>query len=180
MRSIPLYCFLSGLHFALLQFGYIYLLQIHVTATWLTFALVTLTWMVGALSGLWLKKGDAHTGLGMGLLGYLIVHLLTRLFPFSLAILPAAAVCILAGGFWAGRFFPFMTRRLPRTDLIFFHENNGFILGILLCFAGLTLLGRVSLLWMPLLTGGGLALFGPQPFTTDTAPERETSTEKPA
>ncbi len=169
MKTKLFYCFVSGLHFALLQFGYIYLLQIHITSTYLTFAMVTLAWMAGVLAGLWWQKGDAHTGLGLGLLSYFIVHLLTQLYPFSTATLYPAAFFILTSGFWAGRFFPFMGQRLPRMDLIFFHENNGFLLGIILCFAGITLWGRGALIWLPTVTGTALALFGRQPFTIVTS-----------
>ncbi|MBF0370947.1 MAG: hypothetical protein HQL52_15975 [Magnetococcales bacterium] len=154
------YGFLTGLHFALLQFGYLYVLQINITSTYLTYGLVVLLWMVGSLVGLWWwGKSRALESLLVGLGAYYGVGLLAFMNPFSTAILPLAGVGVALSGFWAGGFFPFMQGSGLGMDGVFFHENNGFLLGIGLCFVGVTLIGRPALIWFPLVTGGGLIVW---------------------
>ena len=50
----------------------------------------------------------------------------------------------------AGRFFIFVLHQYKQVDRIFFHENNGFWVGIVMFFLGFTLLGRPFVFWAPM------------------------------
>ena len=61
-------------------------------------------------------------------------------------------------GLWAGRFFIFLLLQYKEVDRLFFHENNGFLLGIVLFFVGFTMLGRQYVFWVPMMLAGLLFL----------------------
>jgi hypothetical protein len=65
-------------------------------------------------------------------------------------------VAISVAAIWAGRFFVVMRSRFQSPDKMFFHENNGFLLGIVAFFIGFTTLGTSFIIFAPGL--GGIAL----------------------
>ena len=154
--SLPLFGFITGLHLALLQFGYLFLLVIHVTSTYVTYAMIVLSWMAGTLVGLMWRRLDARAALGIGLLAYYAIYGLVVRDPLSFSVLPLAALGVACSGLWAGRFFVVMLPHFGRVDRLFFHENNGFLVGVIAVFVGFTMLGRAFLLWGPLLIGASL------------------------
>lgn len=158
MINFPVTSFLTGLHFAVLQFGYILLLEINVSSTYLTYMTVVLSWIGGSAGGVWVEKMGAPSGLVLGVLAYYGVSLLVFRAPFSPFSLPLAALGIAVTGLWAGRFFVYMFARCNRADRLFFHENNGFVAGILLFLAGFTLGGWTFLFVTPLSVASLLVL----------------------
>jgi hypothetical protein len=70
---------------------------------------------------------------------------LLRAFPYEWRVLPAVAVCLGVSGALSGSFFPYARNLFPRVKLLFFHENNGFLLGILLALLGSVFAGRALL-----------------------------------
>lgn len=158
MINLPLFAFLTGLHFALLQFSYVLLLQINISSTYLTYAIVVMSWMAGTMIGLWWERLEASGGVIIGLLSYYSVYALLINDPFSTLALPVSAVGVGVTGVWAGRFFVVMLPLFKRADILFFHENNGFLLGIVSVFLGFTLLGRPFMLWTPLISAAALLL----------------------
>lgn len=145
---------LGGAFFATLQFSYFLLLEWRLSSTWITYAAVTLSWMGGALLGLRLSAKNSildRSLLIAGVAGYYALWGLLNLTPFWTSMLPAYAALILVSGAYAGRFFrtTFTSMKDPRALLL--HENNGFILGMLLSFIGFFRYGDLMLRWGPLM-----------------------------
>ncbi len=153
MTSVHLaaYAALTGLHLALLQFCYFFLLLVNVTSTYVTYMTVVLAWMAGTLAGLWLRIG-ADLALIAGVASYYLVYGLVIADPLSPYLLPMAALGVLVTGIWAGRFFVVMQPAFGRADRLFLHENNGFLVGVVGVFLGFTLGGQAFLLAAPLLS----------------------------
>lgn len=158
MTNLAIFAFLTGLHFAFLQFSYLLLLQINISSTYITYAIIVMSWMAGTVIGLWWEKLQASGGLIIGILSYYTVYALVVNHPFSALTLPVSAVGVALAGLWAGRFFVVMLPLFKRADSLFFHENNGFLLGIVSVLVGFTLLGRPFMLWTPLISGLTLLL----------------------
>ena len=156
MFQLKLHGFLTGLYFALLQLCYLLLLMFNISSTYLTYALITIAWMAGAIAGLALRKLDFRVALPAGVLAYYGALAAVHYDPLAYATLAAAVACVLLSGLWAGRFFVVMLPHLKRVDSLFFHENNGFVVGIVAAFVAFTLIGRPFLLWAPLVSGMGL------------------------
>ena len=156
--NLALFGFVTGLHLALLQFGYLFLLVINVTSTYVTYASIVLSWMAGTLIGLLWRNLDGRVALAIGVLGYYAIYALVVANPLAPWTLPVAAFGVAISGLWAGRFFVVMLPHFVRADRLFFHENNGFLVGVIAVFVGFTMLGRPFLLWTPMLTGAVLLL----------------------
>ncbi|GJL65885.1 MAG: hypothetical protein NPIRA05_08560 [Nitrospirales bacterium] len=153
MSSLVLFAFLCGFHLALLQFDYFFLLLLHVTSTYITYAVIVFSWMTGTLFGLLWNRLHPCLALLAGLASYYAIYGLVISNPLSASALPLASVGVAITGLWAGRFFVVVFPFFGRIDFVLFHENNGFLLGIVAVFVGFTLLGKAFLLWSPLLSG---------------------------
>ena len=148
-----IYFVTTGLYFAVLQLGYFLMLQLNVSSTYVTYMAVVLAWMTGTVTGLWWDKpGGMRFGIA-GLVAYYAVYGLVSLIPFSLWVLPWAMFGVFVTGLWAGQFFVRYFHKLPKTDVLFFYENNGFILGLLITFIGFVYLGNAFIRFAPLLLG---------------------------
>ena len=156
--KFPAYAFLTGLYFSTLQFCYLILLQINISSAYLTYMVITASWLTGSIIGLWVDKLDRNVGVGLGLFCYYSVYALVSYMPFSSFTLVLSALGSCITGLWAGRFFIFILHQYKQVDRIFFHENNGFWVGIVAFFLGFTLLGRQYVLWAPLTLAGLLLL----------------------
>lgn len=156
MRRFKLHGFFTGLHFALLQLCYLLLLQFQISATYLTYALIVTAWMAGAIAGLALKSLSAGRALVIGALAYYGALAAVNLAPLAWFTLPAAGAAVFLSGLWAGRFFVVMLPYMKRVDSLFFHENNGFLVGLVATLIAFTQLGRPFLLWAPLISAAAL------------------------
>ena len=153
MINLGVFGFLTGLHLALLQFCYFFLLLINVTSTYITYATIVISWMVGTLIGLYWRRLNAGLALIAGVASYYAIYALVLSDPLALHTLPIAAGGVAVSGLWAGRFFVVMLPLFARADRLFLHENNGFLLGVVGVFVGFTLLGLGFLFWTPLISG---------------------------
>ena len=158
MNKYPVYAFLTGLYFSTLQFCYLILLQMNISSAYLTYMVITTSWLVGSITGLWFEKLDRNMGVGLGLFSYYGVHTMVSNMPFSRYTLVFAALGATVTGLWAGRFFVYILHQYHQVDRIFFHENNGFWVGIVMFFLGFTLIGRPYVFWAPMILVG-LLLF---------------------
>jgi hypothetical protein len=158
MIKFPAYAFLTGLYFSTLQFCYLILLQINISSAYLTYMVITVSWLTSSIIGLWLENLNRNLGVGLGLFCYYSVYALVSNMPFSNLTLIVAAVGSGLTGLWAGRFFIFILHQYKQVDRIFFHENNGFWVGIVTFFLGFTLLGRPFVFWAPMTLAGLLIL----------------------
>ncbi|MBI5245469.1 MAG: hypothetical protein HY922_17530 [Elusimicrobia bacterium] len=145
-----LYLFVGGFFFATLQFSYYLSLEWRLSSAWTTYALLTLGWMAGILAGLRLSRGIKDEALlALNLAGYGLVWLLASRCPFDDRLLPVYALCVLSSGAYAGFFFRSNYDRLKDARALLLHENNGFVLGLLVGFLGFYLCGWRFTLWLP-------------------------------
>jgi len=156
--NVSLFGFVTGLHLALLQFGFLFMLVMNVSSTYVTYAMIVLSWMSGTLLGLRWQRIDGGVALGVGVVAYYAIYGLVAAAPLAPYTLPLAAIGVATAGLWAGRFFVVMLPYFERVDRLFFHENNGFMVGTIAVFIGFTMLGRPFLLAGPLITAAGLLI----------------------
>lgn len=153
---------LVGLLLGLLQTGLFFQLTFTLSSTFGTFLLVTLCWLLGsALGVLYLARLPQGTRafLVLALLAYGACGGLLALFPFGTALWPLYAVLILLTGFYPGVFFARMSPYYSARTL-FFQENNGFIVGLVLGTLLFMLAGRIVLWALPLAVAGLVAYVG--------------------
>lgn len=170
-----LFSFLCGLYFALLQFSYFFLMEAYLSSQYLSYFITLLFWLVGFLAGLNITRERWFAGLLLlGVGAYYATWALTRFIPFHPLLYPLAAICSIASGLLPGYFFPLMARRFPSVKLMLFHENNGFLLGILIALKGSIYCGSWFLAGAPLLGSllVGIALWiGRRPLPISVSPE---------
>jgi hypothetical protein len=147
-----LFAFVCGLYFALLQFSYFFLMEAYLSSQYLSYFITLLFWLCGFFVGLNVARERWFSGLLLlGVVAYYAAWTLTKLVPFHTLLYPLAAICSITSGLLPGYFFPFMARRFPSIKLMLFHENNGFLLGILLALKGSIYCGSWFLAGAPLL-----------------------------
>lgn len=147
-----LMAFCVGLWLALLQFSFFFLLEVRLTSRTTTFFVALFFWLVGFLAGLNLRSPRAFPLLvALAPAAYYVAYLVLGLLPYRVQVLPLVGACIAVAGSLAGAFFPYAAGRFGRLKLLLFHENNGFVLGILLSLFGAVFAGRFLLDWAPAL-----------------------------
>ncbi|MSR64428.1 MAG: hypothetical protein EXS18_01450 [Verrucomicrobiae bacterium] len=146
------FAFVCGLYFALLQFSYFFLMEAFLTSQYLSYFIALFFWLCGFLVGLKLKREDLFVRLLIvGVIAYYVTWWMTRLAPFHSMLYMIAAICSVGSGMLAGYFFPFMSKRFQPIRSLLFHENNGFLLGILIALKASIYCGSLFLAWAPLL-----------------------------
>lgn len=150
VRVLPL--FLYGMHFGVVQIAVYFLIQVYVTASFMGYFAVVLAWMAGVVVSLRFAVPRrlstalfVSTGAYFGLLG------LTSILTPYLAALPLIAILVGLTSLPAGAIFRVYSARIAASSL-FFHENNGFVLGYLLSMFGFVKWGVNYLQWAPLLS----------------------------
>ncbi|MCB1865303.1 MAG: hypothetical protein KDG50_07705 [Chromatiales bacterium] len=140
------------MHLALLQFCYFFLLLVNVTSTYVTYMSIVVSWMLGTLLGLWIGWLRPLPMFVAGGVAYYLVYALVIAQPLWPLTLPIACVGVVITGLWAGRFFVEMRPYFRGVDRLFFHENNGFLFGVIAVFVGFSLGGLPFLLGAPLVS----------------------------
>jgi hypothetical protein len=147
-----------GVLFAVVQTGLFFQLQLRLTAAYPSFLTVTLAWLVGSVAGLWLGGRDRGANgfkiwMGASLLSYYLVMILLRMAPYRIELLPALGLLIVVGGIQAGHFFGANRALLESSASLFFWENNGFVLGWIVGYAGFVGFGTAFHWFAPALAG---------------------------
>ncbi|MBI3887274.1 MAG: hypothetical protein HY302_16335 [Opitutae bacterium] len=154
-----LLAFTTGLWLALLQCAYFFLLEAYLTSRATSFFIALFFWLGGFLAGLNLAAPRAFPALVVAApLAYYAALGGLAVFPYHLWLLAPVGACIAVAGALAGAFFPFAASRFPGLKILLLHENNGFVLGLLLSLLGLVFHGRLLLTLPPVL--GALAVGG--------------------
>jgi hypothetical protein len=149
--ALAIVSFVCGLHFAVLQFSYFFLMEAYLSSQYLSYFIALFFWLCGFLAGLFIPKpGWFARLLLLGVVAYYVAWILTRLIPFHPLLYPSAALCSVVSGLGPGYFFPFVARRFQPIRSPLFHENNGFILGILVSLRGSIYFGSSLLAYGPL------------------------------
>jgi hypothetical protein len=132
-RTGVVFSFLCGLHLAVLQFAYFFLMEAYLSSQALSYFVTLLFWLCGFLAGLYLASDRWFARLLLlGAVAYYVTWALTKAIPFHALLYVVAAACSIGSGLLAGYFLPWMAKRMQPVHRVFLHENNGFILGALI------------------------------------------------
>lgn len=138
-----LLAFVMGVWLALLQFSYFFMLEVHLSSRATSYFVAVFFWLIGFLIGLNLHSPRAFPVLLFAApAAYYAAYAALRLFPYRLEALSFVGPCIVVAGMLAGSFFPHARSRFHPVKYLFLHENNGFVLGILLSLLGAVFAGR--------------------------------------
>lgn len=160
--SRVIFSFVCGLHLALVQFSYFFLMEVFLTSQYLSYFIALFFWLCGFLAGLSIRRERLFLPLlALGVIAYYATWTITRVMPFHSMLYPIAAACSVASGLLPGYFFPWMAGRLQPIRRLLFHENNGFLLGVLLALKASIYCGSWFLTWGPVL--GALLVAGTFP-----------------
>lgn len=150
MFARAIYPSLVGLMLGVLQTGLYFQLAFTLSSGFGTYLMVTLCWLVGSTAGvLYAARLPIKTGLFLvvALVGYGVCSALLLAAPFNTTLVPLYAVLVLVAGVYPGVFFA-RAASVYKAGVLFFRENNGFIVGLALGTLLFMLLGRTAL-WLP-------------------------------
>lgn len=142
----------GGVLFALLQFSYFVELEWLLSSAWTTYATVVSAWLLGVMVGLEYAARSARSEavtLITNLAAFYLLQWILYLRPFDNRLLPFYAAMILTSGAYAGSFMRTNFRRIKGARNLLLHENNGFLLGLIIGFLGYYYNGRIFPLASP-------------------------------
>ena len=151
-----LYMFAVGGWLAVLQVVLFLSLVLLLSSAFLTFVTVTFSWLLGAAAGVWIPRGRwSRALLGASCLAPYVSMALLELAPFQTGL--TAIHGLLAGvtALFGGQIYQQERESFRRIGALFFWENNGFVLGLILGVIGFVLFGTPFLYLAPAL---GLAV----------------------
>jgi hypothetical protein len=142
---------LTGVLLGQLQWGVFFMLQSYLASTAVVYLLGTVCWLAGSLIGLIVpgQRGELVWAAGM-VAAYCVFAWLAEGHPYQLGWLPVLLLLVGVMGGYAGRFFRYRAGLFRAPKWLFFVENCGFVLGILLTVALLYHAGSSALLAAPL------------------------------
>lgn len=165
------YPLLVGMLLGAMQTGLFLQLSFTLSSSFGTYLMVTLSWLIGSAIGVYFlteKAWSLKLFLLVMLVSYGIVSLLLWLLPFRSEWWVLYAALVVTIGFYPGVFFGRMGA-VYSARVLFFRENNGFIIGLLGTTLLFMMLGR-SILWlMPIVLV--LILFLMPTMTAETVSE---------
>lgn len=133
---------LTGFLLGLEQMGLLFALQGQLSSSVVTYFAVTLAWLIGIVVGLALPVSWPLAGLLVaGLVAYYTILFLVNGVPFDLRWLPVYGLLTICTGAFAGSFFRQLDRAVRNPRRLFFVENNGFVLGLIVAVVGLMWFG---------------------------------------
>lgn len=148
-RDVAL-AFWVGCYLALLQFAYFFLLEAFLSSQFVSYFVAVFFWLCGFLAGLQIRRRQAFTSLlTLSAAAYYLSYAAVNMIPFQLRLTPLFAFCLFTSGMAPGCFFPWAQDRFPRLKHLFFHENNGFLLGIVVSWWAADFCGRIYLAFFP-------------------------------
>lgn len=146
----------AGLYFAVCQVGYFFHTEFMLSSTFVSYYAVIGMWLLGALVGLFLRsKGLGGALLLGGLAAYYLHWVILMRFPFDLRVLPVILLLVFCSALYSGYFFRMARDRFPSAAPLFFHENNGFLLGYAIAVAQLLTHGQGMQLLLPAVAAVG-------------------------
>ena len=96
---------------------------------------------------------DSSSGWRASLVSYYLVMVLLRMVPYRIELLPVFGLLIVVCGIQAGHFFGANRALLESSSSLFFWENNGFVLGWIVGYAGFVGFGTAFHWLAPALAG---------------------------
>jgi hypothetical protein len=174
MSVRAIYPVLVGLMLGVLQTGLYLQLAFTLSSGFGTYLLVTLCWLVGsALGSLYAARLPVSSGvfLTLAIAAYAGCTVLLLTVPFGTSLWYVYAALILIVGIYPGVFFA-RASAVYRAGVLFFRENNGFILGLILGTLLLMVLGRAAL-WVPPVLLAACILLLPKPAPQQAVTEEQ-------
>lgn len=151
-----LFAFTAGLYFAACQVGFFTYLEFNLSSTFVSYYATIGVWLLGGFVGLLLRKDALTIPLLLGGLGAYYLHpFVLAKFPFDMRLLPIYLSFIFVTALYSGYFFRHAGQSFRSAKSIFFHENNGFLVGYMLAVVELLLYGQVTQQVLPLVMAGG-------------------------
>ncbi len=142
----PLILFFAGLHFGIVQSAIYFEVLVNVTATFMGYFLIILTWMLGVVYYLkFYKKKNFLFTLSLSIISYYIILILTNVLNTSIYLFIPMLPFIFLSASVVGEFFKEYSHSVSGREL-FFHENNGFVFGMILSIVFFTAFG-INFLW---------------------------------
>ena len=141
---------LVGLLLGVVQNGLYFQLAFTLSSGFGTYLMVTLCWLAGSAVGvLYAARLPIRTGVFLltTLAAYAVCSLILLVTPFNTTLLPLYAALVVAASLYPGVFFA-RAASVYAAGVLFFRENNGFIVGLVLGTLLFMLLGRAAL-WLP-------------------------------
>jgi hypothetical protein len=139
--ALPL--LVSGVFFGILQSSLYFMIQVYVTATYMGYFAMVMGWMAGNVFILTRKSSISYgVSLGIAIATYYLLFFTVKAggsYPAVQYIIVPISIFIIS--FPSGAFFRQLAGKIP-GDIIFFHENNGFVFGMVL---GLILFVKVGI-----------------------------------
>jgi hypothetical protein len=159
-RNRTFHPLIVGLLLGVLQTGLYFQLSFTLSSGFGTYLMLTLAWLFGSLIGVrWLAKQSISMGiLLLVILGaYGLCCVLLLALPFNFTLFPLYAILIVIIGLYPGVFFARTSQHYP-ASVLFYRENNGFIVGLMLGTVLFMSFGRIVLWVSPLILVGYLWL----------------------
>ncbi len=145
--------FFVGLYLGVLQWGAFFLLQSYMVSTALVYLMMVVVWLLGGLLGLrWTGRVLDVFWLGLSLIAYYSFYWVTTTFFYTLSTLPALITFVFLMGSYAGYYFRTNQIRFSSSKSLFFYENTGFLVGMILSFLAVSFYGDNSLRWAPIVS----------------------------
>ncbi|MDZ4766788.1 MAG: hypothetical protein SGI73_19795 [Chloroflexota bacterium] len=140
-----------GVLLGFIQTGLFLQLAFTLSSSITTYLMITLCWLVGSVFGVLVlaqRGGSLARYLLIAMLAYGACGVMLVLQPFETRLLPLYGVAIILIGVYPGVFFQRMTP-LSSARTVFFLENNGFIVGIIVSTIAFMFFGQVVLWIVP-------------------------------
>jgi len=152
LNSNAVVAFFIGMLFSLIQFCYFFILEAYISSRSTIYFIGLFFWLLGFLIGLQYKSENQIIKLlFLSLAAYYTALFFNILFPFEKISIALSGTCILISGLAPGYYFVYAKKQFPKIKYLFLHENNGFILGVILSFAGVYFAGSFMLYFAPLI-----------------------------
>lgn len=140
-----------GVYLAFMQFAYFFLLEAYYSSRAATYFIALFFWLGGFLVGLAKDKAFSFQRmLVVSCVVYYAVLWLNTHFPFKTSSLLAVAGAVFISGICPGLFFAKQFASQEETRRVLFHENNGFVLGVVLCLYAILFHGFYFLYFAPI------------------------------
>lgn len=168
---------LAGLWLGCLQTALFFELTLLLSSSFVAYSVLLVSWLGGSIAGVWARSARATRWLVLGAaLAPYALHGALTLAPYSLAMLPVAALLTGACGAFAGHLFQAERTSLGGLDRLFFVEGLGFLAGLAAALLAALLVGRGVLWAAPAI--GGLVLLAL--YTRSRGPEAPPPDPRPA
>ena len=140
----------TGVLLGVVQWGVLVWLASYLSSTALVYLLSTAVWLGGSVFGLLLRgRGFEWAWLAAAMTAYSACRAVAATHPYDLSVLPALLLCVAVMGAYAGRFYRFRAACFANVKWLFFLENTGFVLGLLVAVAALFVWGEPALWTLP-------------------------------